>query len=387
MCLMLHKMEVGANDTIAAIESALLQAEQRRENFVSRIPSDRCEFRAKMAMGRTAKQTSFRDVWSSFALASLNSSFDDGEAIAWGIHEWEEIEDSESISSTLIPYSPVGLYSVGSGLSLKTDTQPRVPLDAEKVMQSLRDKRFVIGSDGASERVVVEFDSGVRTAPPLQSDQSAREKFRRFILKARRALEIDGNKKHVKVGEEGAAGALTQFLYELRLNGLEHAVSSKSVRFMKLKKRHFNNRSEAAKWADDFPQLASYISTQYNEKGEVYIVEVTVSDFGPGIVDGFLDSPRGQSWPPVDRAKLLDDLLLTPLSSKWNDPGAGYGIKDALMAAHTMSAFVSLRTGEFWKYQDSGIDGKIGMRNCSAKPLAKVSGTHWQMVYPHIASL
>ena len=381
---MLHPFDVKASDTIATIESNLLSIERK---LTADLAQPR--FRARVASGANAPDASFREEWASIALASLDSRLcHEGTAVAWGIPDWEDSSADNSRLAAKLPYQPAGLYAIGSGLPITTDSTPPVPLDPERVIQSIRDERFVLGRDGSSHRLVVEFDARVRTVPELRSDPIlARRKFRRWIVQERQKLEINGNQRDQRIGDEGAAGCLADFLFELRMNGLQYAASAGHVRTLKLKKRSFPNRGAAVKWAKGFPQLANYIEREYPRSGETYLIEAAVSDYGPGIVDGFLHSPRGKDWPDVDRRDLLRQLLLTPLSSNWSDPGAGYGIQDALKAASRLSAFVSLRTGEFWAYQDPSEPSVVDLSNCSDSPLAKVPGTHWQLVYPHAASI
>jgi hypothetical protein len=387
---MQHRMTVGPQANIATIESLIRIAEDRHSEHEKFPTSSNCSFLAKFASGDGVKNTSFRDVWESIALASLKQRYDCGSAIAWGLSDWAAIEKVEHPRSDTLPFSPAGLYAVGSDLEFRTDSNSApVLLDADKVIQSLRERDYELGKDGSSERAIVEFDAGNRRAPALTPDaeKNAKFKFKEFIDETRAALEINGNKLHEKIGDAGAARALARFLYELRLNGMEYAASAKSVRFMRLKKRRFNNRRDAVKWAESFPRLADYLGRGYSHQGEVYFVEVSVSDFGPGIVDGYLSSPRGGSWKDMPRPELLRQLLVTQLSSKWGDPGAGFGIQDALKSARAMNAFVSLRTNEFWQYQDAFGDTEIGMQDCQSEPLAHIAGTHWQMIYPHSASL
>ena len=107
-----------------------------------------------------------------------------------------------------------------------------------------------------------------------------------------------------------------------------------------------------------------------------------MSDFGPGIVDGFLATSAGEAHRQRPRAELLQDLLHNQLSSK-SDPNAGLGIGNALAAAQEMGAFVSLRTAEFWLVTRLDKQPRLYLR---VGEFAKVPGTHWQLLLPDPAN-
>jgi hypothetical protein len=95
----------------------------------------------------------------------------------------------------------------------------------------------------------------------------------------------------------GSAGALGQFLVELRDNGLEHGTrgagrrSLRGVRFLRLRKHVAPSRDALLERAHAFPELRACLEQMLLDRGTQAVVEASVSDFGLGIVDNFLGSP------------------------------------------------------------------------------------------------
>src|SRR5690606_10085331 len=142
----------------------------------------------------------------------------------------------------------------------------------------------------------------------------------------------------------------------------------------------YAGREQLRQKAGSFDELNAFIAKQ-SEFGTVNLVEASVSDFGPGILDGFLASDAAHRYRSRPRAEVLELLLHDKLSRKTADPNAGFGISNALRAAKAMYAFVSLRTGEFWFTYD-GSDGAAARLRPRPGRFPQVDGTHWQLLYP-----
>lgn len=376
----LHKMELNRRDSITAIERSILAFEDDVDGASE--PASH-EFSFRIAKEQSAGP--FRDIWASLALASMNARCDKGSVVAWGQHDWLQLtsDDPSVVNESSIPFTPAGLFAVGADLPIVTDDELRLPLDASRVTDWLTRKHFLLGNGGGRERVIVEADPDHPIAPTFKSDYYDFESFKFALKWIRQELEVGASMRRQAIGVEGWAERLARFLFEIRQNGFEHASKANSIRLLKVKKWAFTNRIEAAKWASAFPQLESYIERSYPEAGGAFFYEASISDFGAGIVDGFLASPKGAAYGTHQREEVVDLLLHSQLSSKSNDPNAGKGIEDALWAAQGMGAFVSLRTGEFWKFQDSSAGELFGLRDCRpTEKLATVTGTHWQIIYP-----
>ena len=375
----LHKMQLDRRDSITTIENSILRLV--REIGEGAI---RAEHSFSLRIGKSTSAGPFHDIWASLALASLSSKCGSGSVVASGYQSWSGLDEVEpgQLNEQSLPFTAAGLFAVEAELPIVTDNEARQPLDARKVMDLLARRHFMLGRGTGRERIVVETDPDHSIAPTFASDYFDFERFKIALLDIRREVEVGSELRGMKVANFGNNELLSRLLFEIRQNGYEHARNANSVRLLKLKKWAFNNRPQAAEWAAAFPELKSYIETSFPDSGPTHFYEASISDFGEGILDSFLHSARGRSYEGHDRANLIENLLHTQLSSKTNDPNAGKGIEDALWAAQNMGAFVSLRTGEFWKFQDSRW-GEIGLRDCGkSEELAKITGTHWQIIYP-----
>lgn len=375
-----HKMELKKSDSILMIEDEILSIQRK---FASQNPPQSDRFSYKIASQQTGGP--FQDIWASVALASMHEKCASGQLVAWGLKDWKPFDDGElsEVNETSLPFTPAGLFAIEAGLPIVTDTNTPIKLDSSKIIDLLIRKHFMLGDGGGRERVVVELDPGYPVAPVFKSDYYDFEAFKFALRDIRENIEIGGMQRAQKVGVEGTALNLARFLFEIRQNAFEHASAAKNVRLFRIKKRAFNNRGLALQWAQGFPKLAEYLEYTLSAQGPSYVYEASISDFGNGIVDTMLDSPKGKTYRDSNREELLNLLLHTQLSSKITDADAGEGITDALWAARNMWAFVSLRTGEFWKYQDTTKDAPVGLQDCfPGKELAKVVGTHWQIIYP-----
>jgi hypothetical protein len=381
---MQHKMELKKSDSILMIEDEILDVQRK---FGGPNPTQPNRFSCKIAAQQSGGP--FQDIWASVALASLHGKCANGQLVAWGRQDWKPFDDGalSDVNESSLPFSPAGLFAIEAGLPIVTDTNAPITLDPAKIIDLLVRKHFMLGDGGGRERVVVELDPGYPVAPVFKSDYYDFEAFKFALRDIRENIEIGGTQRQMKIGVEGTALNLARFLFEIRQNAFEHASASKSVRLFRIKKRAFNNRDLALQWAQSFPKLREYLEYTLSAHGSSFIYEASISDFGNGIVDNLLDSPNGEIYQDRSREEILNLLLHTQLSSKISDADAGEGITDALWAARNMWAFVSLRTGEFWKYQDTTNDTPVGLKDCfPGKELAKVVGTHWQIIYPGLST-
>ncbi len=227
----------------------------------------------------------------------------------------------------------------------------------------------------------------LRASGRLSSVPSERRRmFTQLVLHLRKQAEIGALRRQIDPVAEGPGGAVGRFLFELHENALEHGSRDPrggkipGSRLLRIRKHIANSAEELAGRSGGFPALAEYIA-HIKAPG---LIEASISDFGAGIVDGFLLSPAGADHASRDRRELLSSLLFERLSSKGMDAASGLGIQRALRAANLMQAFVSLRTAEFWLFA-SFADARphIAMFDVPLDgPRGKVRGTHWQFLWP-----
>jgi hypothetical protein len=242
-------------------------------------------------------------------------------------------------------------------------------------------------------RVLVEVDPDFPIAPRLRaSDRIAsapaerRRMFTQMVLHLRKMVEIGALRRQIDPVSEGPGGAVGRFLFELHENGVEHGSrdgQGKKIpgsRLLRVRKHIANRPEDLSSRHGGVPELRAYLERIHASA----LVEASISDFGLGIVDGFLASPSGASHAGRDRRGLLHSLLFERLSSKGVDPASGLGIQRALRAANQMQAFVSLRTAEFW-LAASFVDAAPEIRMIDVGPemqRGRVRGTHWQFLWP-----
>lgn len=224
-------------------------------------------------------------------------------------------------------------------------------------------------------------------AAALTNGYGQRDLFFEFVRTVLMNLEIGalarGPRPSRATRISAAKGTILEFLYELHSNAFEHGRVDNSVRLLRLQKHQYPSRDTALRHAVELTELAEYLNTQPNRPSNrlFNLVEASVSDFGQGIIDGFLSTFAGLPHKQRPRKDLLDDLLHDQLSCKSTDPNAGLGIKQALTAALEIDAFVSLRTGEFWLTMRGRQEGQPRLRFREGI-FPKIVGTHWQLLLP-----
>lgn len=363
------QLQVARNDGVAAIEEKLLAV------TAALTPLKGRPLAAKLASDR--RRTFFKDIWASMTLATGIDAASSTEITAWGLKDWAGLQDFDKFA-----LSHPALIGIQRGASIFTDQEPRQMLEADAVRRAVTDARGLLGTEGARLRTLVELDPQAPRAEVLAYNADSRATFFDFMRETLHVLEIGAREKGQGEGTAPRA-QIIEWLFELYTNGFQHARRDGSVRLFRVQKHHYPNRAGALKHAEDIPELASYIARKEERltPNTFNLVEASVSDFGPGIVDGFLETPAGKTHARSSRTELLYRLLHDQLSSKSNDPSAGLGIRNALDAARRLDAFVSLRTAEF-SLSMSGRDSADASLTFRGGPLARVVGTHWQLLLP-----
>lgn len=365
---MASDIEITRRASLADIEEAISRLQRYvgdSEEFTARISGDR-------------RSSYFKDIWSAIAVAAGVKSRPRARVTAWGLQDWSKQEHEDGFA-----LSYPGIAALQLGAQVVTGGRNPQSLDPLLIRRRISAAGGVLGS-GARQRTVVELEPELPRATPIITGPLGRDAFLEFVRGILRLLEIGAMARgRAGVVEEGTPkGTILQFLYELQTNAVEHGRARRNVRFLRLQKHAYPSRGEALSHAADFDELTAYLEAQPERpsSGQFNLVEASVSDFGPGIVDRFLATFLGEAHRSRSRMELLDDLLHKRLSSK-RDPSAGLGIGHALSAAREMDAFVSVRTGEFWLVMQ-GRFGKEPRLVFRRGDFAKIPGTHWQLLLP-----
>lgn len=315
----------------------------------------------------------FKEQWAGMAIADGLSQADRKTIKASGLTRWQDLSDEAfqvSIPSLLS-------FQRGADVTLANSL---VPFDPEDARRYIVDRGGLLGQESGRWRCLVELDPHAGVAPVLNTELPRRDALLGLVRSILEQLEVGAYGKRKPGRDLGAKRTVLEFLSELHTNGWEHARSGKNVRTVRLTKHLYLQRESLAAKAGGFDELHRYVRNQ--ARGNINLVEVSVSDFGPGILDGFLQSFAGKAFADAPRAVVLNRLLHEKLSAKAGDPNAGLGIRNALEAARAIWGFVSLRTGEFWFTLDgSSHDGEIRLVPREGR-FPKVQGTHWQLLYP-----
>ncbi len=175
-----------------------------------------------------------------------------------------------------------------------------------------------------------------------------------------------------------------ELLWELYDNAHRHggteSAESRSVRFVHVRRIVGQSRPLLLRRAENaMPILRNHLHANTLGRRDA-LLEISVSDFGPGILDHFLASPAGGRT-SAPRAEILEQLLFSSLTSQPLDPEAGKGLPKALRAARALRAFVSVRTGEFMYVASFAGNGEDFRLQRVEGIDAKVTGTHWHLVW------
>lgn len=299
-------------------------------------------------------------------------------------------EDAAARFST----SLAGLTCASMAASIRS--AENMPLDVADLKQRLMlVNEGLVSPDSDVTQTMVEFDPDYPVSPSLRRADGGeaeprlrRQLFVSQVLRFRQLLDLGALRRGSGPVSAGPAGDVGQFLAELHENGFEHGVREGGrrlcgTRFLRIRTHAASDPTELLENCGPFRQLRHYVDRTFHGADPVTLIEASISDFGPGIVDGFQASPAGMG-PDVNRRELLNGLIYGRLSSKGNDPSAGLGIQKALGAAKRMQAFVSLRTAEFWMAASFLADKPDAqLVHLGASPHPSVAGTHWQIFWPH----
>lgn len=386
-------VEIGRTATVEELEGLLVKLQGLWE--AEKRPSALASVQAVARLAGRSEGGFFSELWAAIVVGTFCRRWENGTVAAWGLQSWPNDIRQSSFAMSL-----AGLTAIQVAIRTVTDSVHPITLLPEIVRKVISfDGEGILEPDSGSSRTLVEFDPEAPVAlavrdkkrPGVPADlRDEHRLFEQLILKFRAVLEIGATRLKIEPVASGSAGALGQFLVELRDNGLEHGTrgaerrSLRGVRFLRLRKHVAPSREALLGRAQAFPELRAYLEQMLLDRGTQAVVEASVSDFGLGIVDNFLGSPIGRVHAGQNRRELLDQLLLERLSAKGADPAAGLGIRRALEAARHMQAFVSLRTAEFWlhrSYADLGV--QLGLTDVHrVAPLGKAAGTHWQFIWP-----
>jgi len=363
------ELRISKTDGIAPIEQKLAKltsdlSQPGRRSLFAYIASDR-------------RATFFKDIWTSIALATGIDRSRDTEVIAWGLQDWAGLADIDGFA-----LSHPSLVAMQRGVQIFTDRNPRQRLDATAVRRCISMSGGLLGSEGARYRTVVELDPELPRAAVLSGGLKARDTFFDFVRDALQDVQISSQASGRRAVNP-AKNAILEWLFELHTNGYEHARRDESARLLRIQKHPYPNRSKALEHAQQLAELSEYIESQDERPSNrmFNLVEASVSDFGPGILDGFLSTYMGEAYCNKPRHEVLNRLLHDQLSCKSSDPNAGLGIGQALQAARSLDAFVSLRTGEFSLYMRGQLDDSPILKFREG-PFPSVVGTHWQLLLP-----
>lgn len=150
-------------------------------------------------------------------------------------------------------------------------------------------------------------------------------------------------------------------------------------------KRHFypNKKSLLSKQPEGTPLYEHIENDAFGDGAQTYI-DISVSDFGPGIIDHFLGSVVGERYQDFNRELLLLKLIHEQTTSKSHDPHAGRGLMNALKAAVGLNAFVSLRTSDFLlskSFATAESRGAPKLLVRTPRERCSVPGTHWKILW------
>jgi len=319
----------------------------------------------------------FKEQWAGMAIAEGLACANRSTVKAKGLATWPTLADEA------VQLGIPSLLSLQRGADV-TLANGSAPLDPAEARRYIIDSGGLLGKGSGLWRCLVELDPHAGVAPVLNSELPRRDALIALVGSILEQLEVGAYGRRDPGQNFGPKSTVLEFLSELHTNGWEHARDGQSVRTVRLMKHLYLDRDALAGKAGGFDELQAYIQTQ--SAGSINLVEVSVSDFGPGILDGFLQSFTGRAFQNMDRTTVLDRLLHDKLSAKAGDPNAGLGIRYALDAARAIWGFVSLRTGEFWYTLDGSARDRAVRMVRRPGTFPNVQGTHWQLLYPDMVS-
>lgn len=189
--------------------------------------------------------------------------------------------------------------------------------------------------------------------------------------------------------------ALAEFVFELFQNSFEHGRLDEDgrtltgLRYIRLRKHIHFNQGDFLKRAQGFQELQDYLSSVGTTSKAPTYYEIAVSDHGLGLIKRFLATRKDFAVPEDTRdaqVGFVNTIIDKALSSKINQPGAGYGLRRAIKAVQDLSGFLSLRTDRVWLYKAFGqqVEPQADwqMEPVKLAKLPAIAGTHFNMVFP-----
>jgi hypothetical protein len=362
---MITKIDINKNAQIIDIEKKISEL------------SESGEFICRLASGIDGEIGS--DLWASILLGTICENPNRSLSVrGWGISDWGKAEKFIHSLPAITAFRLTNAVYDDRGISR---------FNSSSFFRSLAyDRDGILEQYGGTTRTLVEFGPALARALRPPSDREVL--FANLVKNFRKHVEVENLKYGIPVDNIGAVGKIADFLHELHDNSLRYGnklisfneSKYQSLRVMRFRRHIFNSANQLLGKSSIKSPLHQYLKPLCERRSVKAVIEVVVSDFGEGIVDHFLNSPRGRNYISVERGELLHSLLYQKLSSR-NHPEAGDGLSNALSAAKSMSAFLSLRTSEFWwtaAYSDHNQDETLS----PFRSADKVAGTHWQIVWP-----
>jgi hypothetical protein len=370
-------------DGVEKVEKAL-RTLPRSGELAARVPTDRA-------------RSLFAEAHQAAAVGTLLCSSSDPFSIIWGITPEHTYEPAQFVVG--LP----GLTAVG--LSNRVSKEPtdgqEHPVDFGAILETIENHGDGIFGDRSGQwRAVVEFDDRrAKSLAKLTDDKIyfSRRAFEEVILNILIELEVLWPKRRMELDEDerkaqdAARSGITRFAKEIFENAYHHGRRGarpgehvRDVRFMRFRKFFGAPDELGRRIKSDLEPLDQYGQSRVLEqvsRGAASLIEVSISDFGPGMVDGFLSTPAGLKHQPRPRAAVLHDLLHTQLTSDSLDDNAGEGTMKALRALRELRAFASVRTNEFWWGAQFSGDEEQGLAALKKTAQAPIVGTHWQFVW------
>ena len=336
----------------------------------------------------------FLDTWVAIAIAS--SLGHGGNAFLWGIEKADDHARDRFISY------PPGLAATFLSESLAPQGDKN-PIDRSCLRKWIETDHAgsLEGQDRGSERMLVEF--GARRSLKLQSCRSNEgaideKTFETLFtdyhndLAFWRKVEPHPSRPHDVAAlalENRLLEKIGKYFYELFDNAYKYgSVASEleadlsQIRFMRIRKIVGSEQQLISRSKHSVPGLSDYVSNTLRSRKHKVLIELSISDFGLGILDQFLSTGPGRRFAAAPRRQTLEKLLFEKLTSNPFDPQAGNGLGNALEAASNLGAFVSLRTGEFHYTAAFDRPGTIErFQSIQGRgQLGRVRGTHWQFL-------
>jgi hypothetical protein len=368
-------VSISKADDLPAIEQRVVELQRSMEAAIHPDTGHFASFEARLLSDWSHHL--FKESWAGMAIADGLDRANNTTVKASGLSKWPELTDEAfqlSIPS-LLSLQREGHVTLANG----TDS-----FDPEEARRYVIDRGGLLGRDSGRWRCLVEFDPHASVAPVLNTEVPRRDAFLGLARSVLEHLEVGAYGKREPGRDLGSRGTVLEFLSELHSNGWEHARDYTGIRTVRLTKHLYRKRDNLAEKAGTFSELEAYIQNQ--SRGNINLVEVSVSDFGPGILDGFLKSFAGRAFRELERSDVIEQILHNKLSAKVGDPNAGLGIRNALEAARSIWGFVSLRTDEYWFTLDGSTrEGDVRLERRKGR-FPKIQGTHWQLLYPDMVS-